>query len=372
MSNLEEIHPGRTLRTASGIRRSLRALAGASLLTGLGALCGGCMGPASRIAAQEDWHRAEMASARGDWVLAADLWNRLRHATYADRSRPHLETASALAELGREDDALALLDHAIELFPGDKRLLARRGRLLAAMGFRRAAELDLEEAVESAPDDPTVWAALGAVQLELDQPRRAAASFDRVIALDRAIPDGISEEGDPSDSNHPTWLGGIDRPAAYQLAARAQRELGDFLRAHELYALAIEYSAEPSNELLVEAASLHTDRDDDAGECPNLDQAVCWIELATERDPQCERAAFVLGCLLERQGRNEEAVVAYRRAVEIDNLHLGALTNLALLHERLGENTRCSAMAERALMLETDPHRREALERLLTTLPAGN
>ena len=366
MSTLDEIHGGSPLRPAAGSRRgagprNAGQLLRVALLAGLGALSSGCMGPGSQVAAQQDWERAELASARGDWVLAADLWNRLRHRTYSDRSRPHLETASALAELGREDDALALLDHAIELFPGDKRLLARRGRLLASMGFRRAAELDLEQAVESAPSDPTVWAALGAVQLELDQPRRAAWSFERVIALDP----GDRVEGGAQ------WVGGIDRPTAYQLAARAQRELSEIQQAHELYALAIDYSDEPTTALLVEAASLHTDAADD-GQCPDLGQAVGWIELATARDPQCERAAFVLGCLLERQGRSEEAIVAYRRAVEIDNLHLGALTNLALLHEKLGEYARCAAMAQRALALETDGRRREALSRLATASGNGD
>lgn len=323
----------------------------------------------------EDWTQAEVATARGDWDLAAGLWSRLRHATYDETPRPHLETAHAMVQLGQSEDALALLDRAVELFPGDPALLAARGRLLASMGFRRAASVDLEEALEGAPTDPAAWASLGLIQLELEQPHKAAISLDRAIALDTAASaeggDGSSGADGSWGGDAGAWGGGMDRARAYQLAARAHRDLGELDRAHELYRTAVALSraaspdGEASVELLVEGASLHSDHTDNDPTCPRLEVALGWIRAALAIDPQAARAAFVHGCLLERRGSLEEAVLAYRRAIEIDNLHLGALTNLALIHARLGEDKRCAAMVARALALEVDERRRAALAQLI-------
>lgn len=344
----------RNLQSTARRWGGLAALLGA--LAGLGA----CAAPLSDHEREAEWRRAEVASRDGDWALAADLWNRLRHDSYGIESRPHHETAAALAELGQREDALALLDRALDLFPGEPTLLASRGRLLAAMGFRRAAELDLLEATKQDPDDPVLWAALGEVQLALDEPRKAATALDRAISLDTA--ESRARRAAEGYSQTAVDLGRSD---AFQLAARAQRELGSLGRAHELYAHAIELAEAPSADLLVEGASLHTDRPEDAPECPLLHEALGWVRAASERSPQCPRAAFVLGCLLDRDGQLGEAIVAYRRAVEIDNLHLGALTNLAVAHARLGERARCASMVERALALETDDRRRAALLELV-------
>ena len=67
------------------------------------------------------------------------------------------------------------------------------------------------------------------------------------------------------------------------------------------------------------------------------------------------------GLLHERSGDVELALEAYRRAVEVDNFHLEATTNLALLHHARGEFERAAQLAERALTLESDPARQAPL-----------
>ena len=86
-----------------------------------------------------------------------------------------------------------------------------------------------------------------------------------------------------------------------------------------------------------------------------------WLDDCVERSPQNAMGHFVRGLLHERSGEVEQALEAYRRAVEVDNFHLEATTNLALLHHTRGEFERAAQLAERVLALESDPARQAAL-----------
>jgi tetratricopeptide (TPR) repeat protein len=327
---------------ASAVRRRRAgpwtALAG---LLGLG-LGGGCLGPSEPpLTETERWAAAERATRTADWELAAELWNELRRESVAAQVRPHVETAAALEQLDSDDDALRILRRAGELFPEDPRVRFALGGLLERMGFRRAAEVDLERATELDPTWIEPQVALGRVRLALAQPSLA------VIHLERAL-----------------GLGGRSVELS-TLAARAHRELGDLERSEELYHQAIREADRlpggASSELLTEAASLQTEPDPADPQCPLLARAVDWATRACTDDPQNAQACFVLGGLLESQGRLELAASSYRRAIEIDNFHLGALTNLSLLCVRQGDLVRARELVARACRLEQDERRRKAL-----------
>lgn len=329
-------------RSNSRPRKGHRSWTGLAVL---GLVLAACAGPRSSADSAEDWRRAEVATQAGDWDRAASLWNRIRMDAYDTDVRPHLETAEALIRMGEQDEALALLRHAEALFPDDPTVALAQGRLLERMGFRRAAELDLERAAMLVPDSSAAYLALGRVRLGLAQPGPATRS----LLMAREL--------------------GDDSVELHRLLARAQRETGDWLAAHASYAAAIAREArqegEASVELLVEAASLHTVRASDLEGCPHLTEALDWAARAALRDPQCERCHFVWAGLLELTGDVDGAVVQYRRTVEIDNLHLGAITNLALIYSDRGDLGQAQAMVERAVELETDARRRDALRALV-------
>ncbi|MEO0649415.1 MAG: tetratricopeptide repeat protein [Planctomycetota bacterium] len=310
----------------------------------LGLALAACAATGSQVS-PEDYRQAEVAAESGDWARAADLWNRIRLETYESSSRAHLETADAFVRLGKDDEALALLRRAGELFPNDAAVWLAQGHLLEDMGFRRAAELDLVRAAELAPDDAEALAALGRVRLALGQAQPAYASLQRAHEL------------------------GWECAELERQLARCERALGKPAAAHDAYRRAIDLEAAergaPSAELLVEAASLHTDRRGDLSACPLLGEALAWVDRAVELDPQCARASFVRAGLLERGGEHEQAIEVYRRTVEIDNLHLGALTNLALLHSNRGERENAREMVVRAVALEDDARRVRALRSLV-------
>ena len=56
-----------------------------------------------------------------------------------------------------------------------------------------------------------------------------------------------------------------------------------------------------------------------------------WLERAIERNPNFMQGHFELGVLKEELGRKDEAIVHYRRAIELDPDFLPALSNLARL-----------------------------------------
>lgn len=293
--------------------------------------------PADREA---QWRAAELATAREDWALAADLWNEIRRGDPRPAVEPYLETARALVQIGQRDDALAILEAADSAFPERGDVLLARGSLLDEMGFERAAESSLQAATRLLPDEPSVWVALGHVQLQLDNPQMACESLRRAGRL------------------------GFESPDDLVLCARAERAAGEIDSAFSTYRRVIESTESPQPQWWVEAAALCADPDLDPLPLGGLILSREWIAEALEVLPQDPEAHFVAALLDERAGERELAVERYRRAVELDNYHLGATNNLALLYYDLGETTAAVGMLDRALLLEEDPRRRDALRKL--------
>lgn len=293
--------------------------------------------PADREA---QWRAAEEATAAEDWPLAADLWNEIRRGDPRPAVEPYLETARALVEIGRPDDALAILEAADDAFPRRGDVLFARGELLDHMGFERAAEASLLAASRLRPEDPGVWAALGHVQLELDHPQMACEALRRAGKL------GFENLGD------------------LVLCARAEQAVGEVDAAFSTYRMVIEQSDPPELEWLVEAAALCADPELDPLPLGGLALSRDWIARAIELDDNDPEAHFIAALLDERADKGDRAVASYRKAVSIDGHHRGATNNLALLHLERGEYPEAIRMLDRALLLETSSRRRAELRRL--------
>jgi tetratricopeptide (TPR) repeat protein len=282
---------------------------------------------------------AESATERGDWRAAAHYWNRVLLESEEPGPRPYLETARALYELGDEEGSQILLDRGIELFPRDVELHLMRGVLLRERGFRRAAELDFHEVTELDPENAEAWFELGRVLYELDLPVRAAACLKERVRL-----------------------AGEEEETLY-LLGRAWAENGRLEEAVDCFETGLD-SPDVSAERLVEAASIVSSERFKRVREPFLECALRWVDRAIEADPQHAEANYVRGRLLEIGGRGKEALVAYERAVELDNFHLPAMARVADLYAREGQIARADQMIDRALDLNLTTSRREMLERL--------
>jgi YaiO family outer membrane protein len=99
------------------------------------------------------------------------------------------EQARALVRAGQLDLALASYNTLLQRFPGNADVLLARGVLQARLHHYGEAEADLTAAASSAPAYADVWQALGNMYLWNDQPAKAIAAFDRLVALQPNDPD---------------------------------------------------------------------------------------------------------------------------------------------------------------------------------------
>lgn len=197
--------------------------------------------------------RARAAAEVGDWRAAVEHWGAARHIDPAWSTDAHLGLANGLRALREPRLALDALETGIRLFPDDAELRRSRGRVLAELGFRRAAEVDLVAVTRARADDPLAWCELAQLRATLDEPVAAAETFDRALAL----------EGCPR--------------AVVVAAARANVEAGRGARAHELYVRALDDAPEDTLLLTEAVGAAHL-----AG---RLADARSWARRLTELDP---------------------------------------------------------------------------------------
>jgi tetratricopeptide (TPR) repeat protein len=125
-------------------------------------------------------------------ALGAD--ERAKHCTIAIQRYPRLSPeamatlryrrAVAYAQLGRRGEALADLNRAVALQPGNYLFVALRGQILAELGRLQQALADANRAVALAPDQPVPYALRGEILERLGRRDRALADYRRALALD--------------------------------------------------------------------------------------------------------------------------------------------------------------------------------------------
>lgn len=280
--------------------------------------------------------QAERATEAGQWHQAAALWNEL-FLRGDERVRACSEAARALIELGDHDGARAMLELGLRLDPGDPALLETQGDVLAAMGFRRAAEAAYVQALDADPERQRALTELARVRLDLGREHLALEAIDQRLAL------------------------GSSDVEAQLLRARALMACDRPEEAYQAYSRAIEAGA--SDPLcLVSAASLSLDERLRHTACRT--QAQTWLERATATDPQLTLAHYYLGVLCEEEHDLEGALLHFERAVETDPGDPRSLMRLANVLEELGQGERAASIADRALEYEQDPEARARLKRI--------
>lgn len=326
--------PDAAFATAPALARAL-----ASALV-LGFLLPACQAPTLR-ARQADAEAAERATRSGDWPRAAELWHAVYVAQGGSEVRAYHETARALLHTGDHDSACAMLDQGLLVFPDDPDLLELRARVLSESGFRRAAEESLARVVTRHPDRTSALGALARIRMQLGLEHAAVGPLRRLIEL----------------------TGGDAQ--THQMLADALRLTGRKTEAFAFYRTALELGASQHG-LLLQAAQLAVDPEVRAADPEALFLAAAWLDRVAAEDPQSTRAHFVRALLCEALDRQEQAIVHYRRAVELDLTFLDAIVNLALLHAERGEVEPTREMVGRALELEQRHGRRAALEALIS------
>ena len=86
----------------------------------------------------------------------------------------------------------------------------------------------------------------------------------------------------------------------------------------------------------------------------NTDKANLEVKLALQENPLDAASHFLFGCLLERKGEHDQAIVAYQRAVAIDSTNPDALYNLGTMLLWRGEAVPASLPLESAVSIRPD------------------
>ena len=86
----------------------------------------------------------------------------------------------------------------------------------------------------------------------------------------------------------------------------------------------------------------------------NMDKANLEVKLALQDNPLDAASHFLLGCLLERKGENDQAIVGFQRALALDPTNPEALYNLGTMLLWRGEAVPASRLLENAVLIRPD------------------
>lgn len=270
---------------------------------------------------------ARAAEEKGDWGLAASSWYELYLRGGEDAPTACVQAVKALCRQDEFEMAQRLVETALERDPKQVEYHECYAGVLMKAGFRRAAEPHLERALELDPGRISALLTLGRLRLDLGLEAGATPLLERRIAL--------------GGGDAETWV----------LLARARRAAGQYPGCIEAYRRAFELG-ENDPARLAFAASLYFELP--ADQRGGLDAALCerWLRRAVEVSPSHVDSHYLLGLLCEREGRDEDAIASYRRALDADPATRKVLQKLAELCVRRGELEPARTAARRYVDLE--------------------
>jgi tetratricopeptide (TPR) repeat protein len=192
----------------------------------------------------------------------------------------------ALAGLGRDEEALAAFEKAVALDPDDAKTWWWKGLCLANLGRHEEALVAFEEASELDPDNADTWWWKGNALSTLGRHEEALAAFEEASELD---PD-----------NADTWC----------LKGNALAGLGRDEEALAAFEKAVELDPDNADTWCLKGNAL-------AG-LGRDEKALAAFEKAIELDLDNNDNWWLNGQALASLGRHEEALAAFEKAVELD------------------------------------------------------
>ena len=286
--------------------------------------------------------RAEAASRRGDWAVAAELWYRVYLSEGFEDERACLETARALYELGDFKSAESMAADGSRRFPESAALMEHHGVTLEATGYRRAAESAYASALELQPDLAVALMGLGRVRLALGLSGSAVRPLRRLVELD------------PS-------------PEALRLLSQGARSARDLVLVYDtcLHLFDIE---EGGVEELINAGTIGLESSLRAERRAAPIVCEAWLERALEVDPQRTRAHILLGAYRRLAGDDGAAASHLNRACETDPACAEAFLDFAERHIRMSERETARTLLDYARKLVDTDSTKERYELLSLAL----
>jgi cytochrome c-type biogenesis protein CcmH/NrfG len=287
----------------------------------------------------EDRRSAEAASARGDWLAAGELWQRVWLEGGAKDPRSGCELARALYRQGDTDGAGKVIEASLKLAPEDPELHELSGDVLVAESRWVEAAAAYESVTAVDPKRARAWRRLGELRLRADDASGAMDALERAATLE------------------PHQRG------IFPLLADAAARAGDPERTMHALARAIG-AGEATAAVLASAGKLGAERAL-RGDPNFAPLAIDWLGQAVALDPQNAESWLWLGRLRRLRLEAPFAIEAFRRAIELEPTNIDALVDLAELYSAERIPDQAAAFAQRALDLEPDDAYRARIEKLL-------
>ena len=313
----------------------------------------------------------------------AELFERAVHISPAFASARY-NLAVIYFQQKKLDQALGHLDALVELEPENARGLRMRSQIRFGQGQIQSAREDLDRVLRIDPQDPPSWHLLGVIHFQQGRNRDAVDAFDQVLKLDPSISQthvNLAQAFERLGQNrkaqdhyesflraHPEDFQARFRLALLHLeAGRKDEALGELLKAErlkpddpgvlrELGGLYLELGNH-------DEAKRRLSRSDrkDTWNLANLgqiarrekryDDAERYLRAALEQAPNNAQLWANLGDVLSFQSKDQAAVEAYGRALDLGNETFSTLYNTAAMHVNLGMKEKAEDFLRRAIQV---------------------
>jgi tetratricopeptide (TPR) repeat protein len=268
-----------------------------------------------------------------------------------DDAQAHSRLGSELAAQGKWEDALVELREATRLQPDDAAARYNLGAILARQGELEEAIAEFRDSIRLNPDDPTVYPYLGIALDEQGNTPEAVVAFREAMRLNpddgpthnslalvlATLPDGPGCDYEEALFHAKRAVAlGPQQGNRYTTLALAEYRVGrwsESLAASER-SVALEHAGDAFNWFLMAMAHAQKGEKDEARR--SFDNAVAWMkehnprrlifrqlwteaaELVGQPGPDAVEAAFKRGVELTEQGEYDEAIAAFRTAIQIE------------------------------------------------------
>ncbi len=192
---------------------------------------------------------------------------------------------AALADLGRNEEAIAAYDKAIEIDPQLAAAWYTKGVALTYLGRNEEAIAAYDKTIEIKPQYGDAWNNKGVALADLGKNEEAIAAYDKAIAIDPQL--------------------------AYAWNNK-ENDLADLGRNEEAIA-----AYDKAIEIDPQLAVAWNNKGNDLADLGRNEEAIAAYDKAIEIDPQLAVAWNNKGGAFGKLGRNEEAIAAYDKAIEI-------------------------------------------------------
>jgi tetratricopeptide (TPR) repeat protein len=252
--------------------------------------------PKSLLECRQLSSRGASAVQRHDLVEAEMLLAKAVE-TYNLDPEAHRQYAAVLWQRGARKEALAELDHAIELAGDDPVLLVRRAEWHLTLNNLPAAQADAEAALNADPNAATTWLLRARLLLHRGEAEEALAAYHRVLNLEPNQREALFEEAQLH------WSLAVSDPQNFQ--PQLQRAL------MSVQALLDTYSpGEESAATLLLAGRIHT-------RLGRYDDATRMLASAARRGGDNWEVLHMLAEAQLLAGRTDEALVTAQQALAL-------------------------------------------------------